>query len=258
MIMINAIIIEDEHLVAKGLLKLLQGVAPDIRVIHLLDSLKDSLVYFKTNPEPDLLFMDIQLNDGVSFELLKEIKLDCPIIFTTAYNEYAIRAFKLNSIDYLLKPIDRNELKSAIDKYKRLRYTGDQTFREQFKSLLGHLSLPEESKVYKERFTVHSGKSFLIVDQKNIACFEKDVLIYLVTKDKQKFITDFQTMEEIEELMDPLLFFRANRQTIIRSTAVESFRTDSYGKLAVKLKSPVNTIVVISREKAQAFKKWIQ
>ena len=256
--MIKAIIVEDEPLVAKGLVKLIQGLDVNIEICEVLDSVKSSIAYFKVNPEPDLLFMDIQLSDGVSFDLLKEITISCPIIFTTAYNEYAIRAFKLNSIDYLLKPIDKEELKRALDKFYRIKNLENHHFNEQLKSLLKHLNVPEEEKQYKERFIVHSGKSFLIVSQENIAYFQKDVLIYLITKDNQKFITDFQTMEEIEELVNPYMFFRANRQIIIRSDAVESFKADSYGKLIVKLIAPATISVDISREKAQAFKKWLQ
>ncbi|MBP0902670.1 LytR/AlgR family response regulator transcription factor [Mariniflexile gromovii] len=256
--MINAVIIEDETLVAKGLVDLINKADATINIVKVLGSLKSSIAYFKSNPEPDLLFMDIQLSDGVSFELLKEVKINCPIIFTTAYNEYAIRAFKLNSIDYLLKPVDKEELKLAIDKFKQHRYLDNQLLNEQLKSLIKHISLPNETKAYKERFMVHSGKSVLIINHDKIAYFIKEVLIYLVTKDNQKFITDFQTMEEIEELVNPATFFRANRQVIFKSDVVESFKSDSYGKLIVKLIAPVNKTVDVSREKAQALKKWLQ
>jgi DNA-binding LytR/AlgR family response regulator len=256
--MTQAIIIEDEPLVAKHLQKQIEATDPTIQIITVLDSIRSCLVYFKSNVAPDLLFMDIQLSDGVSFDLLNEIQIDCPIIFTTAYDEYAIRAFKLNSIDYLLKPIDKEELKSAIEKFKRFQSSSQYYFKEQFQSLMKHLELPQNNKVYKERFLVRSGKSYVIIDFKDIALFEKDVLIYLVTREKQRFITDYQTMEEIEELLDPACFFRANRQMIIQSSAVESFKGNSYGKLVVKLRSPVNNSVDISREKAQAFKNWVQ
>lgn len=256
--MIKAIIVEDEPLIAQGLLRLIQTTAPEIEVVTMLDSVRSSITYFKTNPIPDLLFMDIQLGDGVSFDIFNDVQVDCPIIFTTAYDEYAVRAFKMNSIDYLLKPVGKKELKTAIEKFQRFQSSSQIYFKDQLQSLIQQMERPGESKVYKERFLVHSGKSYIIVDHKNIALFEKDVLIYLVTMEKQQFITDFQTMEEIEELLDPEVFYRANRQFIIHADAVERFRADSYGKLVAKLKSPVNVTVDISRDKARSFKEWLQ
>lgn len=254
----KAIIIEDEPLVAKDLLKLLAKIAPQLTIVTVLDSLKSSIAYFKENDEPDLLFMDVQLSDGVSFDLLKEVTISCPIIFTTAYDEYAIRAFKLNSIDYLLKPIDKTELALAIEKFERLKLSSNTTFQEQLQLMIKHIALPKDTKVFKERFAAHSGKAYILINYTQIAYFVKDTLIYIVTKDKQQFVTDFQTIEEIEELLNPDYFYRANRQIILQADFIEGFKANSYGKLTVKLKSPVNITVDISREKAQAFKKWIQ
>lgn len=253
----KAIIIEDEPLVAKDLKKLIAQLAPEIEIITILESVKKSVEYFKANPEPDLVFMDIQLSDGVSFDIFNQVELKCAIIFTTAYNEYAIRAFKVNSIDYLLKPIDKKDLDAAIKKSHNFKANPGVDMQEQLHSLIQHLSLPKESKLYKDRFTAHSGKSFVVINSKNIACFQKDTLIYITTTDKQQFITDFQTMEEIEDVVNPEIFFRANRQFIINANAVDSFRTDSYSKLVVKLKAPTNADIIISREKAQAFKNWL-
>ena len=254
----KTILIEDEPLVAKDLQKLIQKIAPELTIVTILESLKSSIAYFKSHPEPDLLFMDVQLSDGVSFDLLKEIQIKCPIIFTTAYDEYAIRAFKLNSIDYLLKPIDKSELSTAIEKFKKIHAAPNDDFKRQLQLMIHNIGLSQETKTYKERFVAHSGKSYILIDYKNIAYFVKDTLIYIVTKDKQQFVTDFQTMEEIEELLNPDYFYRANRQIILQADFVESFKTNSYGKLEVKLKSPVNITADISREKAQAFKKWVQ
>lgn len=254
----KAIIIEDEPLVAKDLKKLIQQIDSSIEIIAELDSVKSCIEYFKSNNEPDLLFCDIQLSDGVSFDLFNHIRISCPVIFTTAYNEYAIRAFKVNSIDYLLKPIDKNELASALEKLKKIKTDPGVDIKEQLQSLMSHIALPKENTIYKERFTAHAGKSYVVINYINIAYFQKDSLIYIVTNDKQQFITDFQTMEEIEELLNPKFFFRANRQFIINANSVDSFRTDVYSKLVVKMKPPLNSTVDISREKAQAFKNWIQ
>lgn len=253
----KAIIIEDEPLVAKDLMKLVQVVNKDIEIITTLDSVKASIDYFKNNPEPELIFMDIQLSDGVSFEIFNHIRITCPIIFTTAYNEYAIRAFKVNSIDYLLKPIDNSELTIALEKFSKYRSAQSEVIKDQIKSLMNHLTLPSQNKIYKERFAANSGKTHLVINYTNIACFQKDSLIYIHTNDKEQFITDFQTMEEIEELLNPAAFFRANRQFIININAVDSYRTDSYGKLIAKLKAPNSITIDISREKAQAFKSWL-
>ncbi len=253
----KAIIIEDEPLVAKDLINIIKQIDSKIEIVTILDSVKSSIDYFNSNPEPELLFMDIQLSDGVSFDIFNHIQISCPIIFTTAYNEFAIRAFKVNSIDYLLKPIDKSELIIALDKFSKYRSTQSEIIKDQIKSLMNHLSVPGQTKIYKERFTANSGKTHLVINYTNIACFQKDALIYIQTIDKEQYITDFQTMEEIEEVLNPAIFFRANRQFIININSVESYRTDSYGKLIAKLKAPNIITIDISREKAQAFKSWL-
>lgn len=257
----KAIIIEDEPLVARDLQKIISEIDPTISILTVLDSLKKCVAYFKSNPTPDLLFMDVQLSDGVSFDLFKEIQLDCPIIFTTAYDEYAIRAFKLNSIDYLLKPVDKNELKISIQKFIRMKESLSPSFdiQDQVKKLIEQVNQPKgEQKNYKERFMAHAGKSYVIIHSEKIAYFQKDAIIYIVTKENEKYVTDFQTMEEIEDLINPALFFRANRQFIVQANAIESFRADMYGKIVAKIKENNTMAIDISREKAQNFKKWIQ
>jgi len=254
----KTIIIEDEPLVAKDLKKLILQIDSSIEIIIVLDSLQSCISYFKSNAESDLIFMDIQLSDGVSFDLLKEVDIRCPIIFTTAYNEYAIRAFKVNSIDYLLKPVDRLELHAALDKFKKIQLTQANGLQEQIKRAVDQLTESGQKNIYKERFMVHSGKSYIVVHHANVGYFIKDTLIYLVTNDKQQFVTDFQTMEELEDLLNPKLFYRANRQYIVSAQAVDSFRSDIYSKMILQLKPPLNVSIDISREKAQAFKNWIQ
>ena len=254
----KTIIIEDEPLVAKDLKKLILQIDPSIEILTTLDSLQSCVAYFKSNTEPDLVFVDIQLNDGVSFDLFKQVEIRCPIIFTTAYNEYALRAFKVNSIDYLLKPIDKNELQAAIEKFRKTQSVQGPDLKSQIQQAISQLTMPSDHKIYKERFMVHSGKSFIVINQDNVAYFVKDTLIYLVTSDKQQFLTDFQTMEEVEDLLDPKFFYRANRQYIISLHSVDSFRTDIYSKMILQLKQPLNVSIDISREKAQAFKNWIQ
>jgi two-component system, LytTR family, response regulator len=254
----KTIIIEDEPLVAKDLKKLILQLDPSIEIITILESLQSCVSYFKSNAEPDLIFMDIQLNDGVSFDIFKHVDIRCPIIFTTAYNEYALRAFKVNSVDYLLKPVDKNELNAALEKYKKIKGSIGSDLKEQIQQAIGQLSSPSTNKIYKERFMVHSGKSFIVISSDKIAYFVKDTLIYLVTNDSQQFLTDFQTMEELEDLLNPKFFYRANRQYVVSIHAVDSFRTNIYSKMILQLKAPLNVSIDISREKAQAFKNWIQ
>lgn len=252
--MIKAVIIEDEQLIAKELANKIANVTDDITIVEILPSLKTAKKWFMQNAEPDLLFMDIQLSDGVSFELFDHFTLKCPVIFTTAYDEYAIRAFKVNGIDYLLKPIDETDLKNAIEKYRNL-LSGKTNFPVDMQQLMATLSAPQAS-LYKEKFIVNVRNNWIPVDTREIACFMRDNLNYLYTFTGDKYILDYTTLEDIEELLDPKLFYRANRQSIIHINAIQSVKPHENQKLSVFLKAPLKMEVDISREKAPAFKKW--
>jgi two-component system, LytTR family, response regulator len=254
----NTVIIEDELLAAKDLQKLIQQLDTTIKVAAILPGLATAREWFTKNPEPDLLFMDIQLSDGVSFDLFNYVKLECPVIFTTAYNEYAIQAFKVNSIDYLLKPIDRTELKAALEKFRKLKQQNPPfNLQNHIQTLIQDLTTARPAKKYKERFMAHYKNTLVPVPAERIAYFTKDELIYLVTFDNQKMIADFHTMEEVEHLLNPAQFFRANRQYIIHLNSVDNIRHGFNGKIIVKLKSPLFAELDISRENAAAFKDWI-
>jgi DNA-binding LytR/AlgR family response regulator len=254
----KTVILEDESLAAKDLQKLLHQLEPGIEVQAILPGLTSAREWFSKNPEPDLLFMDIQLSDGVSFDLFNHKKLECPVIFTTAYNEYAIQAFKVNSIDYLLKPIDRVELKMALEKFKKLKQQSIPfNLQNHIQALMQDLAVGQPAKKYKERFMAHYKNTLVPVAADRIACFTKDELIYLVTFENQRMIADFHTMEEVEQQLNPAHFFRANRQYIIHLNAVEHMKHGFNGKIIVKLKSPLFLELDISREKAAAFKDWI-
>jgi DNA-binding LytR/AlgR family response regulator len=253
----NAIIIEDETLVAKELLKKLGEVAPDIRVQSILPSLKTARTWLRDNAEPDLIFMDIQLSDGVSFELFQSFSLQCPVIFTTAFNEYAIQAFRSNGVDYLLKPVNKEDLKNAIDKCRRLVQT-KQSMPLDIASLLAALTpggLPQTGQ--KEKFVVNFRNTLLPVKTNDIAYFVRDQLIYLCTFDNQRHILDYPTLEEIEELLNSTRFYRVNRQYIVNENAIKSVYTHPTGKLTLKLTNQSAPEIDISREKAPAFKKWL-
>lgn len=246
------LIIEDEPLVAKDLLKTIGRVAPDAEVIATLSSVSEAHKWFDKNPAPDLVLSDIQLSDGISFEIFESRKLKCPVIFTTAYDEYAIRAFKLNSIDYLLKPIDEKELAGALEKYRTL--TGGSNVTDQLKLLI--TSWGKEQKKYKERFLTVQRNSMVPVTQNEIGYFHKEELIFIHTMDNEKMIGEHQTLDEVEALIDPSVFFRVNRQFIIHMQTVARVKTTHKG-LTVQLKAPFNLELDISREKATAFKEWL-
>ena len=252
----KALIVEDEALIAKELTNKIAQVADDIDVIDILPSLKTAKRWFMQNAEPDLIFMDIQLSDGVSFELFDIYKVNCPVIFTTAYDEYALRAFKVNGVDYLLKPVDNDELKKAIDKSRTI--IGNKNGPPlDIQQLIQQLKGGETTSLYKEKFVVNFRNNWIPVSTSNIALFVRDNLNYLYTFTGEKYILDFATLDEVEELLDPKKFYRANRQFIIHLDAIQSVKPHENAKLTALLKAPLKFEVDISREKAPVFKKWL-
>ena len=250
----KVVIIEDEPLAAKNLQRLLQDIDTTIEVIAVIDSVSGALKWLKSNTLPDLFFMDIQLSDGVSFDILSQISIDKPIIFTTAYDEYAIRAFKVNSIDYLLKPIDKTDLKLALDKYHKYYENSGKT--TDINSLLETIN--KQSNKYKERFLVHHKSGLMPIPAKEVAAFYKDPIIYLLTTDGQRYVTDFNTVDEIEELVNPVSFYRANRQMLVNKSSVLNMTKHHTGKMELKIKGHESLIIDISREKAQEFRVWVE
>lgn len=246
------VIIEDEPLAAKDLENLLRRIEPSAIVETILSSVEAAKKWFALHTLPDLILSDIQLSDGISFDIFENLQLSCPIIFTTAYDDYAIRAFKLNSIDYLLKPVDAVELSAALNKYKSL--TSENVITEQLKSLMDTWNQHPQKK-YKERFLTLHRNTLVPVMQNDIAFFHKEELIYLHTMANERYISDQQTMDEIEGLLNPEFFFRVNRQYIIHIQSIGRIKTTHKG-LTVQLKSPFNNEIDISREKASAFKNW--
>ncbi|MBC7886351.1 MAG: response regulator transcription factor [Ferruginibacter sp.] len=253
----NAIIIEDEQLVAKELVKKLGEVAPDIRIHTTLSSLKTARTWLRENSEPDLIFMDVQLSDGVSFELFQSFSLQCPVIFTTAFNEYAIQAFKSNGVDYLLKPVNKEDLKNAIEKCRRL-VQNKQPPPIDLAGLLAALTPGNTQQTgQKEKFVINFRNTLLPVKTGDIAYFVREQLIYCCTFDNQRHILDYPTLEEIEEVLNPARFYRVNRQYIVNENAIKSVQTHPTGKLTLKLTNQAALAIDISREKAPHFKKWL-
>lgn len=249
----KAIIIEDESLIARQLQNKIQSVADDIQILEILPSLKTAKRWLLQNAEPDLMFMDIQLSDGISFELFEHFQLKCPVIFTTAYDEYAVRAFKVNGIDYLLKPVDVEDLRKAIQKARSVNGMTEQNVPD----LMQTLQNPDKKlPLYKEKFVVSVKRNWVPVLTKDIALFLRDNLIYIYTFAGEKYITNYTTLDEIEELLNPNEYYRANRQCIIHINSILRIKPLENQKLIMHLKVPQGMTQDISREKAPAFKRW--
>jgi DNA-binding LytR/AlgR family response regulator len=253
----KAVIIEDEEIIANVLLSKIKKVAPDVEVIAILPSLKTARRWFGENAEPDLLFMDIQLSDGVSFDIFNDFSLICPIIFTTAYDEYAIRAFRVNGVDYLLKPVKETELASAIERCRK-HIGKNETSPTDITALIKSLSNPGTASRYKEKFIINIRNQWMPVNTKDIACFCKEVLNYIYLFNGERYMLDYVTLEEVEDLLDPKQFYRANRQFIINMDAIQAVKPVENSKLIIRLKEPNHKLEIdMSRLKSPEFKKWM-
>ncbi|GAB3904571.1 LytTR family DNA-binding domain-containing protein [Larkinella knui] len=255
----NALIFEDEKLVALELIASLAEVDPAIKIVGTVGSVKGALRWFADNAEPDLIFADIQLSDGVSFTIFEKFQLACPVIFTTAYNEYAIKAFKVNSIDYLLKPVREDELRQAIAKARSLsQHRGKIAIDVQ--KLIEALSTPSARKpAYKEHFLGNTHNSWVPVNIADVAYFMRDELNFMVTKTSERYILDYDTLDQIESMLDPARFYRASRHCIVCIDAVQRVKGMANLKLQLILKAPNHQFGIdISRDKAPSFKKWLE
>lgn len=248
----KAVIIEDEKLSAEHLETLLKKVDKQIQVVAIYDSVKSVLEAFKHGVQADLLFMDIHLADGLSFEIFSKMAIETPVIFTTAYDEYAIKAFKVNSIDYLLKPIGISELRVAIDKFKK-------TQKPSHAQLLPELSKVYEnmSKQYKTRFMVKMGDHLVSVKSDEIAHFiAEDGVVLLCTKNEKRYAVDY-TLDQLEELLDSSSFFRINRKVFVHINAIQKISTYFNSRLKINSPGLVDDDCVVSRERVNDFKKWL-
>ena len=254
------LLIEDEPLIARQLQKMVRQLEPEATIHGPLGSVQGICTYFTTSqPTPDLVIADIQLSDGVSFDAFRQVGMNIPVIFTTAYDEYAIRAFKLNSIDYLLKPVDPNELKAALEKFHRWSASPVPDFSEQLRQAMAQLTETSNVPHYKRRFSGHYLRQIVSVPQEEVAYFLRNELIYLHTTAGKKLVTDYKTLDELAELVDPTRFFRANRQCVVALDAIAGYRPHDGQKLQVLLKTPNDKLeLIVSKEKAGAFRDWLE
>ncbi|MDA6068454.1 LytTR family DNA-binding domain-containing protein [Flavobacterium sp. AC] len=253
----TTLIIEDEKPAARLLQRKLEKL--DISVATMLHSVEESIHWFANNQHPDLIFLDIQLSDGLSFEIFEKIDIQSAIIFTTAYDEYALKAFKLNSIDYLLKPIDEDDLEVAVTKFKtRIPKVnpGNQNLQLDFEQIRQMLSNPFE-KIYKKRFTVKIGQHLKVITTDEIECFfSENKGTYIHTFDNRNYLID-ATLEILEQELDKKNFFRVNRKFIVPLTAIKEIQVYTNSRLKVILPTYKEDEVIVSREKVQDFKNWL-
>ncbi|MFQ3599338.1 MAG: LytTR family DNA-binding domain-containing protein [Chloroherpetonaceae bacterium] len=250
----NVVIVEDEAFAAKRLQKLLAECNASIQVVATLDSVSSTVQWFQTHAKPDLAFFDIQLSDGISFEVFKQVRLDVPIVFTTAYNDYALQAFKVSSIDYLLKPIDVDDLRRSLEKFKSLKGQFQPTSLD-VESLIKQVI--EKRAAYRSRFLVAFRDELIAISSDDVAYFfSENKLTHLVRADGKKFIID-HTMEELQAELNPSRFFRANRRFIVSLQSIASIQKFFGGKLKLLLSPPTLEEVTVSRETAPEFKAWL-
>lgn len=248
------VIVEDEKPAARLLERKINKLGYE--VLDRLSSVEESLLWFKNNDEPDLIFLDIQLSDGLSFEIFEQIEVRSPVIFTTAYDEYALRAFKLNSIDYILKPIQDQELNNAIQKFIDQRASFFD-FTEQLQVFKTFMQV--NRKEYKERFTVKIGNQIKIVNLKEIiGFFSENKATYIKSKDNRDYLIDY-SLEQLEDSLDPKSFFRISRKHIISLPEVKEIQVYSNSRLKLVLQNvKTSEEWLVSRERVSEFKKWIE
>jgi two-component system, LytTR family, response regulator LytT len=251
----NVLILEDEILSAQRAKTLLHEHDPTISVIETIDSVEDATEWLSRNPEPDLMLVDIHLSDGLSFDLFKKIQIKSPVIFTTAFDQYAIQAFKINSIDYLLKPLDKSELGFALNKFKALSQERKSELTSDIQRVMETFNA--HNKKYKNRFLVKFGDNIQFKNTDEIAYFfADDKITYLVSNEGRRFIIDYK-LEQLEDLLNPQFFFRLNRKFVIRIDAVQKVKTLMNSRLQVFLKPNFEQEIFVSKDKTGEFKTWL-
>ncbi len=250
----NVIIIEDEKPAARRLSRLLTDL--NVEVSTMLHSVEESIEWFQNNEHPDLIFLDIQLSDGLSFEIFDAVEVLSAIIFTTAYDEYALQAFKLNSIDYLLKPIDDEELESAVKKFKALK-PASQKISLDFEDIKKLLVNPIERE-YKKRFTTRVGQHLKIINADEVECFySENKGTYAATSEGRNYLLD-TTLENLENELEPKIFFRVSRKYYVNINHIQDIISYTNSRLKIKLNRYIEQEIIVSRERVRDFKLWLE
>lgn len=249
----KVLILEDESLAADRIRRLIADIDPSIEILADIKSIEEGLAWFEANEAPDLIISDIRLLDGLSFELFKQIKIETPVIFTTAYDQYAIKAFEVNSIDYLLKPIQKEKLQSSIERH--IKRTESQKFPADFSNLYDLIQ--NQKKAFKSRFMIKAGQKILALPVEKIAYFfSQHKLTYAVTREGKKYPID-QPLEVVDSQLDPKVFFRANRQYLISIESIAEIEPYFKGRLKVSLQPTAADELTISAERTPEFKHWL-
>lgn len=252
----RVVIIEDEFLAAEKLRKMLSTYDAQIQVEVVISSVEEAVSWLQTHPEPELLLVDIRIDDGLSFEIFKKVHVKSPVIFTTAYDQYAIQAFQVHSIDYLLKPVKYDALAKSLDKLKELKKEFPETNPDDKMEALMQF-IRNEKETYKSRFMVKTGNKIRAVKTTEIAYFYTHYkLNQLVTRDGKKYPVDY-SLDELMMLLDPGLFFRVNRQLITHIDAAVEIQPLFKGRIKIALNPPLDEEVIISSKRAPDFKEWL-
>ena len=250
----KVLIIEDEKPSARRLQRMLEAL--NVKAETLLHSVEESIAWFQNNEHPDLIFLDIQLSDGLSFEIFEAIEIKSAVIFTTAYDEYALQAFKLNSIDYLLKPIDEEELAKAIKKYQE-RMPKQQLVSLDFNDIKNLLVNPIE-RAYKKRFSVKVGQHLKLINIDDVECFySENKGTYAYTSDGRNYLLE-GSLEQLDDELEPQTFFRINRKFFVNINAIKDMINYTNSRLQIKLNTFNEQEVIVARERVKEFKDWLQ
>jgi two-component system, LytTR family, response regulator len=254
------LIVEDEDLAVRKLQKTLAAVDDTATVVGIVDSIHATVEWMQKNEAPDLILMDIELADGQSFEIFSRVEVKSPVIFTTSYDEHALKAFKVNSVDYLLKPVQKEELESALNKYRQMMKIASPSSKQKefnMESLVKELKQKLQPKEFRKRFLVKHAQKLVSIEIEEIAYFFSDGrLNFFKTYDNRKFVVDY-TMDDLEEMLDPDKYFRISRSFYISVESVDQIHEYFGNRLLLHLKPAVDKEAVVSREKVADFKKWM-
>lgn len=249
----RVVIIEDEKLAADYLEKTLLSIEKDIEVIAKIPSVRESVIWLQEN-EADLIFLDINLSDGMCFKIFDQVTVKTPIIFTTAYDQYAIKAFKLNSIDYLLKPIDKQELTLSLSKFKEL-YKAAEKSSVNFTDLINALNSTKQN--YQDRFVIYAGQKIKVVKTTDIAYFYSiDGDTFLCSNSKENYSLEY-SLDKLETMLDPAQYFRINRQFFVNLDAIKNMYIHTKSRIKLELNPPYSEEIVVSLNRCSDFRKWL-